>query len=75
MGLYLALTGKRLSKPADLLSIGLATHYVKAERLPQLPQALALRTLKRSSTKAAALRVLPARETFPNARPFSRIHD
>lgn len=55
VGLYLALTGKRLSKPADLLRTGLATHFVRAERLPQLTQALGLRTLKRSSTKASAL--------------------
>lgn len=55
VGLYLALTGKRLSKPADLLRIGLATHFVTVERLPQLTQALGLRTLKRSSTKASAL--------------------
>ena len=55
VGLYLALTGKRLSRPADLLRIGLATHFVRAERLPQLTQALGLRTLRRSSTKASAL--------------------
>ncbi len=55
VGLYLALTGKRLSKPADLLRTGIATHYVRAERLPQLSEALALRTLKRASSKALAL--------------------
>ena len=55
VGLYLALTGKRLSKPADLLRTGIATHFVRAERLPQLSEALALRTLKRASSKALAL--------------------
>ena len=71
VGLYLALTGKRLSKPADLLSIGLATHHVKADRLKQLEEALGLRTLKRSSTKAAALSGLePMLQQF-NVSPFS----
>lgn len=55
VGLYLALTGKRLSKPADLLRTGIATHFVRAERLPQLSEALALRALKRASSKALAL--------------------
>ncbi len=69
VGLYLALTGKRLSKPADLLRIGLATHFVKTERVPQLTQALGLRTLKRSSTKASALSGLePMLQQF-NVRP------
>jgi len=54
VGLYLALTGKRLSKPADLLHTGIATHFVKADRLHQLSEALGLRTLKRSATKASA---------------------
>ena len=71
VGLYLALTGKRLSKPADLLRTGLATHFVRAERLPQLTQALGLHTLKRSSTKAAALSGLePMLQQFDVSLPL-----
>ena len=55
VGLYLALTGKRLSKPADLLRTGIATHFVKAARLPQLTEALGTRTLRRASSKSLAL--------------------
>lgn len=58
VGLYLALTGKRLSKPADLLGAGIATHFVRAERLPQLTVALGTRTLKRAVSKSLALSAL-----------------
>ena len=40
LGLYLGLTGARLS-PADALDVGLATHYVKAADLHAVRQALA----------------------------------
>lgn len=39
LGMYLALTGDRLSG-ADLLEAGLATHFVKRQDLPALEQAL-----------------------------------
>jgi enoyl-CoA hydratase/carnithine racemase len=40
MAVYLALTGQRLY-PADLLYVGLATHYVPSARLPELEASLA----------------------------------
>ncbi|KAK9838090.1 hypothetical protein WJX81_000590 [Elliptochloris bilobata] len=43
LGLYLALTGARLTSPADLLHARLATHYVPRAHLPRLRAALAER--------------------------------
>lgn len=40
MAKYLALTGKQLG-PADLLHTGIATHYVRSAKLPELQLALA----------------------------------
>ena len=42
IGIYLGLTGARV-KAADLLHIGLATHYVPSARLPELTKALEIR--------------------------------
>jgi len=42
IGIYLGLTGARV-KAADLLHIGLATHYVPSARLPELTKALETR--------------------------------
>lgn len=39
-GLYLALTGARVASAADLLWLGVATHYCPPARLPQLLRAL-----------------------------------
>jgi hypothetical protein len=36
VGLFLALTGARLSNPADLLTTGMATHYVPSSAIPAL---------------------------------------
>lgn len=47
LAVYLALTGRRL-KAADLLSTGLATHYVPSEELPALEAALVDVTLNKS---------------------------
>jgi len=55
IGLYLALTGKRLSRPADLLFTGLGTHYIRAERLEQFKASLGNEVLQRASTKAVDL--------------------
>jgi enoyl-CoA hydratase/carnithine racemase len=46
LALYLALTGRKLG-PSDLLSTGLATHYVPSEDLPALEAALVEATLKK----------------------------
>ena len=40
VGLYLALTGARVGSAADLLAIGMATHYVPSSKLPGLRSAL-----------------------------------
>ena len=39
LGLFLALTGQRL-KGADLFHAGIATHFVRSDRIPELEQAL-----------------------------------
>ncbi|HLY55245.1 MAG TPA: enoyl-CoA hydratase/isomerase family protein [Stellaceae bacterium] len=41
IGLYLGLTGARLKGGADLLHAGIATHFLPAERIPALLDALA----------------------------------
>ena len=45
LGQYLALTGARLTSPADLLHARLATHYVPRAQLPRLRAALAAAAL------------------------------
>ena len=45
LGLYLALTGARLTSPADLLHARLATHFVPHAQLPRLRAALAAAAL------------------------------
>lgn len=58
IGLYLGLTGKRLSAPKDLLYSGLGTHHVRVEQLPSLRDALVREPLARHSDKAETLRQL-----------------
>ena len=58
IGLYLGLTGKRLSAPGDLLYSGLGTHHVRVEQLPSLREALVREPLARHPDKAETLRQL-----------------
>ncbi|BDA49536.1 3-hydroxyisobutyryl-CoA hydrolase, mitochondrial [Coccomyxa sp. Obi] len=60
VGLYLGLTGKRLSAPEDLLYSGLGTHHVRVEQLPTLRDALVLAPLARHPDKAETLSQLDA---------------
>jgi len=56
LGLYLALTGARLgaksSPPADIIALGLATHYVPAEQVSTLISALQAADLSKDADAA-----------------------
>jgi enoyl-CoA hydratase/carnithine racemase len=60
---YLALTGKRL-RAADLLYVGLATHYVPSLQLDDLERALVTATEKLQPTATAETAVAPVLLSF-----------
>jgi enoyl-CoA hydratase/carnithine racemase len=51
--LYLALTGTRLSTPADLIAVGLATHFVQSEDISSLRKELLEADFSHSDPEAA----------------------
>lgn len=55
MGLYLALTGHRLSSPADLLYAKLATHFVPSQEMEALRIELSTSPLPKQGTREANL--------------------
>jgi enoyl-CoA hydratase len=61
MGVFLGLTGERL-KAADLLHLGIATHYVESAKLPDLAKTL---------ESEAAETVLPRYHTDPGPAPIA----
>jgi enoyl-CoA hydratase/carnithine racemase len=63
MAAYLALTGKRL-RAADLLYVGLATHYVPSLQLDDLERALVTATEKLKPTATAETAVAPVLLSF-----------
>lgn len=63
-GLYLALTGARLSTPADLLHAGLATHFVPAGAVAGLRQEL--RNAQLASEAAATLKLTAGPTAAPS---------
>ncbi len=60
LGLYLGLTGRRLSSLSDLLYSRLGTHAARAEELPSLRNALVEAPLSRHADKRETLRQLDA---------------
>lgn len=40
IGIFMALSGGRISNPSDLLYTGIGSHYISTERLPELKKAL-----------------------------------
>jgi enoyl-CoA hydratase len=72
IGLYLALTGARI-EAADMLYCGLATHYVRHERIADLVEALARTDWRAGEERAQADAVLERYRESPGAPPLSTL--
>ncbi|PKA64514.1 3-hydroxyisobutyryl-CoA hydrolase-like protein 3, mitochondrial [Apostasia shenzhenica] len=68
VGSYLAMTGKRISSPADALYIGVGTHYVSSRNLASLKDALLSRNLSDDPHKDVQL-VLKEYKEEPQTEP------
>jgi enoyl-CoA hydratase/carnithine racemase len=69
MANYVALTGARL-KPEDLMYTGLATHYVRSERMEELETALVLATEALEGTESLQDCVAPVLMSFHEPPPI-----
>lgn len=68
LGAYMAMTGARISNPADALYVGLGTHYVPTDKLSSLQEALRSHSLSDNAWEAVE-EVLSHHQETPDTDP------
>lgn len=75
VGLYLSLTGARLNNPVDLLTTGMATHYVPSVGLPALKNDLLSGTFSPENAADAMLAIVQRHSVEAPPAPLGGLKD